>query len=152
MELDRLVGGQLKLVGLDGLNVSGDVTFQINTTSSAMTLGTHNVAASTFSLTASNLDLSVGNPKIFEITGSLSVTRSADGTLGLAVQNAQVSVNVNGTPVVSVGGSATFTISPVSGFHMQTFSVGGFSLFGVSAGLSGTPPGSLTSPAPTASE
>ena len=50
----------------------------------------------------------------------------------------------------SIGGSATFTIDPTSGFHMQSFSVGSFSLFGVGSGTTSGSGGSAVALFPTA--
>src|SRR5262249_24762737 len=130
--------GKVEIVGLGGgLNVSGTVTFEVNTTTSGFTMpnpvsgatpASIQIPASTFSLVVSNADLSV--PGIFDLSGTTGITRSADGTLTLAIAGASVSLSINGTQVFSIGGSATFTIDPVNGFQMQTFSVGNFSIFG----------------------
>ena len=131
--------GQLKLVGLDGLTVQGTVTFQINTSGAAITAGTVSVPANTFLLTVTGVKITVGS--VLEIDGALAITRAPNGTLTLAVTNASVAINVSGTPVFGIGGSASFTIDPINGFQMQSFSVNSFSLFGV-GGLSAPSPGS----------
>ena len=116
--------GTLKLVGLDGLSVSGDVTFEINTTSSTL----DGVAPNTFELTVTNADVNIAG--VVDLSGSLAITRAPDGTLTLAIVKANLAITVSGQQVFAIGGSATFTISPTTGFHMQSFSVGSFTLFG----------------------
>ena len=116
--------GTLQLVGLDGLNVSGDVSFQINTTSSTL----DGVSPNTFELTVAGADVNVAG--VVDLSGTLGITRAPDGTLTLAIADANLAITVSGQQVFAIGGSATFTISPTTGFHMQSFSVGSFTLFG----------------------
>src|SRR6202022_344494 len=138
--------GTLSLVGLNGLTVTATVTLKINTTGASLSItdpansaNAIAIGASSFSLAATHVDLNAGG--VFDVSGALKIARSASGTLYLALTGATVSINVNGSPVFSIGGSATFTIDPVSGFHMQSFSVSDFALLGIDAGLSGSPSG-----------
>ena len=131
--------GKLQLVGLDGLNVSGDVTFEINTTSSTL----NGVGPNTFQLTVSGADINIAG--VVDLSGTLAITRAPDGTLTLAIVNASLQITVSGEQVFGIGGSAAFTISPTTGFHMQSFSVGSFTLFntvGIPAAGSGGSAGS----------
>ena len=84
---------------------------------------------------------------MLDISGSLSISRTADGTLTLAVggscsgsfagstgcmnsncsgtacNDAALTVTVSSTQVFELKGNATFTIDPVNGFQMQSFSI-----------------------------
>src|SRR5205814_7651711 len=74
--------GHLALVGLDGLTVTGDVTFQINTTQLQKTVGgSHSIPASTFSFIGTGITFSVRS--VFTVSGTLAVTRQPTGPLGV---------------------------------------------------------------------
>ena len=124
--------GTLDLIGLDGLKVSGTVTFGVNTTSLARTVTTSTgpvtLSPGVFSFIGSNIVFEV--PGVFSVGGTLALTRQPNGTLEIGLVGATVSVTVNGTELFELSGSATFQISPATGFKLQTFKVNGFSVFG----------------------
>ena len=122
------VTGSLALLGLQGLTVQGTVSFEVNTSSNPIDVATGvTIAANRFSLTATGVKFSVAG--VFELGGSLAISREPDGTLDLQLGPAYVMVTVCGTNVVKLGGFGTFQISPVTGFRLQTFKVTGFELF-----------------------
>src|SRR6202020_1230584 len=97
--------GTLELVGLDGLNVSGDVSFQINTTSSTL----DGVSPNTFELTVAGADVNVAG--VVDLSGTLGITRAPDGTLTLAIADANLAITVSGQHVFGIGGSASFMVN-----------------------------------------
>ena len=130
------VTGTVALVGLDGLRVSGDVAFAVNTGStsqpwtSTATQSTAcpmsgTVAGQTFSLTVCHLHLGVAG--VLDIAGTLQVTREPNGTLDLAMGNASVLVKM-GSVGIRLQGYAAFSISPTTGFRLSGFKVRGFDL------------------------
>ena len=56
---------------------------------------------------------------VLKIEGDILVTRQPNGTLDVAIGNAGVTVTVSGTDVFTIRGSATFTISPATGFRCR---------------------------------
>ena len=127
--------GSVALVGLDGLNLTfTSVTFKINTTGQRLspTDGTSTAADAidpyTFSLVVTGVHLKVGS--VLDISGNLAVTRDATGVLTLTIAGAAMTITVGSTQVLSIGGNASFTIDPATGFHLVSFNIGTFSLFG----------------------
>ena len=127
------VTGGVALVGLDGLKVSGGVSFKINTSTTTCTAAAGpcgpvlDVAAQTFSLVVS--DMHIGVAGVLDINGTLLVTRQPNGTLDLMIGNASVLVALGGTGIIKLGGFAAFSISPTTGFRLSTFRVSSFELF-----------------------
>ena len=127
------VSGTVALIGLDGLQISGNVSFRINTnTVDCVTTPTPNcgglaIAGQTFALIVSDLHLGVAG--VLDISGTLAVGRQPNGTLDLAIANARVIVALGGTGIVSLEGYAAFSISPTTGFRLSGFKVTSFELF-----------------------
>ncbi|MFZ0041730.1 MAG: hypothetical protein WAK93_10520, partial [Solirubrobacteraceae bacterium] len=90
----------------------------------------HSVGANTFSLTVSPFAIDVGS--VLQIGGNLSITRSPDGSLSLAIAGGSVAISSGSTQVFAIDGNVTFTIDPTNGFQMQSFAVTGFSILGAS--------------------
>ena len=89
------VAGTVALVGLDGLRVSGTATLEVNTSTTDCSAsapvacgGVGGIAAQTYSLLVTDLHLGVAG--VLDVTGSLFVTRQPNGTLDLAVTDAEV--------------------------------------------------------------
>ncbi len=152
--------GTLAFAGLSGLNVTATVTLQINTTTDGSTVnfssctppGCSVSATPGFSLSATNVDINIAGA--LDISGTLSITRTADGTLTLAVggpcsgsfkgtstctgspckgtacNDAALTVTVSGSQVFDLMGNATFTVDPVNGFQLQSYSLDDVSLLG----------------------
>src|SRR5439155_1013150 len=122
--------GDLALIGLDGLQVSGTAIFQVNTTTSEMTVGsgatTFTIPGGKFQFTGSNVHFRV--PGLIDIGGTVDVTRSPDGTLNVNLAGASVSVTIDGTNIFTNTGSAGFQIGS-NGFRLSSFKVNGFSIF-----------------------
>ncbi len=168
--------GTLALAGLSGLNITANITLEINNTGAPVTFSdcTTTVcsldAATTFSLTAASVDINVAN--VLDISGTLSISRTANGTLTLAVggpcsgpfnnttgctnsgctppacNDAALTVTVSGNQVFDLKGNASFTIDPVNGFHLQSYSLDDVSLLGFDI-CAVVPGGCPSSPAPT---
>ena len=156
--------GAVSLVGLDGLTISGIVTVEINTTGTPTNLTDPAksqtqvdctttpadclavpISANTFSVQATGVTIAAGG--VLSINGNLSATRTANGTLYIAItpvlQNNQpqpvLTIMDGTTTLFSITGSTVFSIDPVSGFHLTSLSINDFSLLGLDAGLSNTP-------------
>ena len=131
------VSGSVALLGLDGLRISGAVDFRINTSTTdcsgtAPATGTDpcggvRQVSQGFTLQVNNLHLGV--PGTLDVSGTLVVSRQPNGTLDLAIANANVMVGVGGQTVVQLSGYAGFSISPVTGFRLSGFKVSDFALF-----------------------
>ena len=129
-----LVKGHLALVGLDGLQLSGDVEFRVNTGDA--TLGqnlsaggvTRTVVPGTFSFIGTNVHFRVGT--LLDLGGSIVISRQPNGTLDVALINAFVKIVVNGENLFEIGGTALFEINALTGFRMQSFKVSGFKILG----------------------
>ena len=121
------VTGTLALVGLDGLSVSGTVSFTANTTAADRTVGGSTVSANTYRFTATAVSIKV--PGIFELTGTLGLTRSPDGSLDIVLANASLLIGISGKNVALLSGYGAFSISPVTGFRLVNFKVTDFKLF-----------------------
>ncbi len=123
------VTGTLSLVGLDGLTVSGSVTFEANTTTSDQSVPGHTpvLAAGTYRFTATNARFAVAG--IFELTGTLGLTRSPSGDLDISLANAGLLIGIGGRDVARLTGFGAFSISPVTGFRLVNFKVTDFKLF-----------------------
>ena len=67
---------------------------------------------------------------LLDIGGTVVITRQPNGTLDLGLVGASVKVKVAGTEVFAISGTALFSISPLTGFRMQSFKVTGFSILG----------------------
>jgi len=128
--------GQLALVGLDGLTVTGEVILQINNSNSARTLQVPQgdqttsvtVAPGSFQFVGAGVRFAVD--RVFEVTGTLALSRAPNGTLDIALANAGVGIFLGGEePAITVSGNAAFQISPVTGFRLQSFRVNDFTLF-----------------------
>src|SRR5439155_1243780 len=138
----------LALVGLDGLQVSGTVSFQVNTNSGPKPVlnpaGTEpdiTIPGNSFTFGVANAHFTVAD--VIDIGGSVSITREPNGTLDVAVSNASVAVTVDHRQAFAIGGNATFTIGAADGFKLQSFKVNGFSIFGTevlhAGGAAGAP-------------
>ena len=145
------VTGTLALVGLDGLSVSGAVTFTANTTATDRTVGGTTVSGNTYRFTATSVSIKV--PGIFELTGTLGLTRSPDGSLDVVLANASLLIGISGKNVALLSGYGAFSISQVTGFRLVNFKVTDFKLFPkagdtVAAGTTATlfPTADLVSP------
>jgi len=135
--------GTLALVGLDGLQVTGHATLMINTTDTTKSItppggSAVNLAGGVFDVTG---DIHFAVPGVLDVGGTIHVARQPNGALDLRIDNASVAVTVSGTHVFSINGSAAFTIGGAGGFHLSSFKVNGFSIFGQSLGsATGAPP------------
>ncbi len=151
------VGGSVSLVGLSPVVLSGTFNALANSTGNDIntTLSVPNLAGgaalsvplkvskgTALQFTGSNVMLGVAN--VFQIGGNFTVTSQTDGTLAVNIQNAGLSLYLNQQPVVTLGGSASFSLGGVNGFQLNSFSVGGVA-FATTAS-----DGTVT-PAPTAS-
>ncbi len=126
------VKGTVALIGLDGLTLTGTVSLKINTTGTPQTLTTGgetatNMAPGTFAFQGT-IQFKVGD--LLDIGGTVVITRQPNGTLDLGLVGASVKVKVAGTEVFAISGTALFSISPLTGFRMQSFKVTGFSILG----------------------
>ena len=132
------VTGGVALVGLDGLQISGNVDLRINTSSvdcsaastaspSTDACGGVRQVSPGFFLQVSNLHLGVRGT--LDVSGTLLVSRQPNGTLDLAIANANVMVGISGQTVVQLSGYAGFSISPLTGFRLSGFKVSDFALF-----------------------
>ena len=138
------VTGNVALLGLDGLEISGLVTFQINTgtanhtfeielpegqtcPTSQPTCDQVTVSQQTWSLVVANLRLGVTG--VLQVRGTLVVNREPNGTLNLTLGNADLLVGLDGQGIISLSGYAAFVISPLTGFRLAGFKVSGFTLF-----------------------
>ncbi|MEO6789835.1 MAG: hypothetical protein ABI187_02615, partial [Ornithinibacter sp.] len=143
------VTGDLALLGLDGLTVSGRVSFLANTSTSDILMpdGTTTLTAGRYAFAASNVVISVAG--VFTIQGTLGLTREPNGDLDITLAPISVLITISGRNVASLRGFATFTISSVTGFHLVNFKVDDFSLFPPT----GQAPSTTTAPTlfPTAS-
>jgi hypothetical protein len=133
------VTGNLTLLGLPGLAVSGAVTFSMSTASDQdiqvpLVDAQHPafvVPRGTFSFTSQNTVFRIGD--LITLGGTLALTRQADGTLDVALAPATLTVRIANADVVRLSGFGTFAISPVTGFRLQAFKVSDFQLFPSSA-------------------
>ncbi|HEX4525985.1 MAG TPA: VCBS repeat-containing protein, partial [Gaiellaceae bacterium] len=138
--------GTLALVGLDGLQVSGTVELKVNTTATSKTIPDPNsTTGQTITIPGNGFDVA-GDihftvPGVLDISGAIHVTRQSTGVLNVSIGNATIAVTVSGQPVFSISGAAAFEIGGEGGFHLSSFKVNGFSIFGQSLGsTTGTPP------------
>ena len=81
---------------------------------------------------------------VFRLQGSLGLSRQPDGTLDLTLANASVTVTIGGTDVATLRGFGSFSISPTTGFHMNSFKVSGFNLFPTSSSPAIAAPGTTS--------
>ncbi|MCU1583368.1 MAG: hypothetical protein JWO01_2756, partial [Microbacteriaceae bacterium] len=129
--------GTIAFLGLDGLGISGTVSFQVNSSDTmSFTLDdmggmTGAIGAGLFSFSALDVVIQAGD--VVTLGGSLRLARSPSGVLDVSLWNATVLVKSGGTNIVSFTGLATFTISPLTGFQLGTFKVTSFQLFPSSA-------------------
>ena len=144
------VTGLLAFVGLDGLEVSGTVTFEVNTATVGITVPTSGtpISPGRFSFIAAGVRIAVAG--VVELTGTLGITRQPDGTLDVVLGNAAVLVSIGGTDVARLGGYGAFTISPVTGFRLSSFRVDDFAIFPQNSTDGGTPGASAPTLFPTA--
>ena len=141
--------GNLALVGLDGLDISGLVTFDINTSTNDLTPPTGVLIPSgRFVFQALNVVIQV--PGVVRLGGTLGLTRAPDGTLDITLAQASVLVTVSGTDVVRLAGYGAFSISPITGFRLVSFKVDDFAIFPQNATAGGTPGATAPTLFPTA--
>ena len=119
--------GNLALIGLDGLEVRGEVTLLINTSAQIVNLGGTDLNPGTFSFVARNASFSVGNR--FSVGGTIVISRRPSGDLDVLIGGGFVSINdENGDSLFTVNGSASFAITKATGFKLNSFKVNGFSI------------------------
>ena len=146
--------GDLALVGLDGLNVSGTVVIRLNTSNQAVNqtlmVETDDGAVPVVlnfptgqqivSFRGDDVRFTVGS--VLQIRGGIAFNKQPNGTIDVSLAGASVSINIGApanpndpfaSPSVYLGGTAAFTIGGTDGFRLQSFKVNGFSLFGVGA-------------------
>jgi hypothetical protein len=141
--------GAVRLVGLDGLNVSGTARIRINNSGS-------NVPRITFtfdgdpskdlvmeSITDGTIDYSgtlllFSVTDVLEISGAVQFSKKPNGTIQVGISGASVKVWVpdQTEPAFTVGATAFFTIGGAEGFRLQSIQVNNFSIFGQGSGLS----------------
>ena len=123
------ITGTLRLIGLDGLTVSGDVTFEANTTTTDQTVPGYAPAlvAGTYRFISANTVIGVAG--IFQLSGTLGLTRAPSGDLDITLANAGLLVAIGGRDVARLTGYGAFSISPVTGFRLVNFKVTDFKLF-----------------------
>ncbi|NMM34939.1 MAG: hypothetical protein HHJ13_13255, partial [Phycicoccus sp.] len=130
--------GTIALLGLDGLGITGTVSFEVSTSpshtfpmpqvgSGATLIAAGDVAPGFFSFTALNVVITAGD--VVTLRGSLRLTRQPSGALDISLWNATALVTLGGTDIVSLAGFATFSISPQTGFQLGSFRVTNFALF-----------------------
>ncbi|MCB1128037.1 MAG: hypothetical protein KDM81_16210, partial [Verrucomicrobiae bacterium] len=129
--------GDLALLGLDGMEVSGRATFLVNTTATRVNrvltfpVGggsvTVDVPGNSFSFVGAGVEFNIANTLI--IGGDLGITRRPNGALDISLNRASVTIQVAGERVFSIGGTAGFSIDPVAGFRLRSFRVNDFLIF-----------------------
>ncbi len=151
--------GDISLLGVDGLTVTGSATVMVNTTGTAInqTLTIPNPSAPggggsvmlnfpTAAVVTSfvgTIHISVAG--VLDIQGTVSFTKKPDGTVVVDISNASVAITINGQQAFSVGGQVDFTLGGTDGFQLQDIYVNSFSIYGVSATLP-TPPAPVQPP------
>ena len=150
--------GGVALVGLDGLDVTGNASLRINQTGRAIDetilvpnpsydpdipAGAGNpltIDASVVYTSASMVQAFEGSlvfevVDVFRMTGTVSFRKMPTGTVIVDVPTASVSVTIDGEDIFSINGHATFTIGGAEGFQLKDLKVDGFSIMGIDAGV-----------------
>ena len=150
-------GGSAALVGLAGLDVSGSLSVQVNNTGAPVDepisvpnpafdptkpAGTDNpqtidtsvsfTAADNVKTFGGSVTLSIANA--FSLSGNVSFTKDqTTGGADISIPTATLGLISGGQTVVSVTGSADFTIDSTDGFKLKDAQLTDFSFFGVDA-------------------
>ncbi len=172
--------GQVALVGLSPLSISGSIAVLINQTGQSLDVTVPLPSGSTPASVpvdfqsgafleefAAGYDsngqvdptqlLTISASQVFTIQGAVQFTETSTGQVNVNVPTASVNITIpdaNGnfpsTPTFSINGSAQFTIGGGQGFQLQSLQVNGFSIFGVNATIA-TPSTALRAPTATLS-
>ncbi|MBF0452316.1 MAG: hypothetical protein HQK75_16560, partial [Candidatus Magnetomorum sp.] len=148
--------GGVELVGLDGLDVQGDVGININTTGMVIDesidianplydssmpetgINSKRIQASvTYTDAANKIQLSgdivLSVADIFEMSGTVEFEKLSTGIMTVIIPQAAMAIVKDDEDLASVSGRAAFTIAPKEGFQLDSWAITGFSLFGVDA-------------------
>ncbi len=134
--------GDVALVGLDGLQISGTVGVKVNNTGGAVSetiqVGSESVPV-TFADTEGNImkfsgsGITMSVAGIFSMTADINFSRMATGRVLVDVPRMSMSIVIDETDVFGISGQAKFTIDPIEGFKLQNILMTGFTIMGVEA-------------------
>ena len=129
--------GSAALVGLDGLQISGTLGVKINQTGKIVNETVHTLtqdipvkftSADKIQIFSGSITLTVTG--IFTLTGSITATIKANGTVLIDIPDVSLSISLNGSEVFAISAAARFSISKVDGFKMLDMRMTGFSIMG----------------------
>ena len=152
--------GDVQFVGVPGVQASGTVRVEVNTTGVAITddlditdgLGMPLGTAAFDFLTTDDINRATGNvtvavPDVFEINGEFTFSTLPNEMLEVDIANMELRIFPEDATneAFSITAHATFTIDRNDGFKLRFIQVENFSIYNVDAGnaTSGTPPPEL---------
>ena len=154
--------GGIALVGLDGLDIEGTARVDVNKSGRTVdeTIDVPNpkfddsqpagpsnpetISVAVFFSSPSDVLAFGGSIKIkvvsvFELSGTVSFRRAANGSVQVDIPDASVKVVIGGKDIVGLSGHAKFASGGPGGFQLQDFGIHGFSIFGLQADIAPKP-------------
>ena len=136
--------GNVSLIGLDGMNVSGSVDVRSNqlgeSISATIPTSGSSVAvsfATADAVTSFSGDLTFAVVNAFELSGSADVTKdSGTDRLGMSMSGMSLAITPFGTEVYRIDGDGDFDINKTDGLLMRDVRIAGVSLLGLPFDLS----------------
>ena len=136
--------GNVSLIGLDGMNVSGSVDVRSNqlgeSISATIPTSGSSVAvsfATADAVTSFSGDLTFAVVNAFELSGSADVTKdSGTDRLGMSMSGMPLAITPFGTEVYRIDGDGDFDINKTYGLLMRDVRIAGVSLLGLPFDLS----------------
>jgi hypothetical protein len=149
--------GQVGLVGLTGLNISGTFNVQANQLGTSVSESVWTPAGNVpVNFPTSQKILSFGGTAtisvagIFTVSGAIQVTKTDSDVLFIDIPEVSASLNVNGLQVFEVGGKARFSIGGDDGFQLLDIGLTKVNVFGIDiSAVAGALPSLALPPATT---
>ncbi|MFM7070646.1 MAG: hypothetical protein ACKO38_02490, partial [Planctomycetota bacterium] len=131
-------GGNVALVGLDGLEISGGFNVRANKLGTPIneTISTP-AGPVTVRFTSGASELTFGGNAtlkvagVFTLSGSVEVTKAASGVILVDVPAMELSIAASGSSIFEIGGKARFGIGGGRGFQLLDIGITKVSVFGI---------------------